>query len=68
MLASSTQTGGTISAVHGTGIIKRKCFSLEYSKSLLQLMRKVRKALNPRGIMDPGKSVYEQPVPLEIHG
>jgi FAD/FMN-containing dehydrogenase len=59
MLAASTKAGGTISAVHGIGIIKRKYFSLEYDKPLLQLMRKVKKALDPNGIMNPGKSVYD---------
>jgi len=59
MLAASTQAGGTISAVHGIGIIKRKYFSLEYDGPRLQLMRKVKKALDPNGIMNPGKSVYD---------
>ncbi|HKM77296.1 MAG TPA: FAD-binding oxidoreductase [Candidatus Bathyarchaeia archaeon] len=59
MLAASRQAGGSISAVHGIGIIKRKYFSLEYDEPLLQLMRKVKKALDPNGIMNPGKSVYD---------
>jgi len=59
MLAASTQAGGTITAVHGIGIIKRKYFPLEYDKPLLQLMRKVKKAFDPNGIMNPGKSVYD---------
>jgi len=59
MIRASTQAGGSISAVHGIGIVKRRYYSLEYDEPLLQLMRRLKKALDPNGIMNPGKSVYD---------
>jgi FAD/FMN-containing dehydrogenase len=47
--------GGTISAEHGIGLVKKPY--LEYSRSAteLEVMRAVKRALDPDGIMNPGK-------------
>jgi FAD/FMN-containing dehydrogenase len=47
--------GGTVSAEHGIGVIKRAY--LEYSRSPEEIatMRAVKRALDPKNIMNPGK-------------
>jgi len=59
MLKVSAGVGGTISGAHGIGFIKRKYFPLEYDENLILLLRAQKKALDPHGIMNPGKGVYE---------
>jgi FAD/FMN-containing dehydrogenase len=53
----TAELGGSFSAEHGVGILKRD--ELEHYKSpeALRLMRAVKAALDPRGIMNPGKVV-----------
>jgi D-lactate dehydrogenase (cytochrome) len=47
--------GGSISAEHGLGQLKRDEI-LRYKSALeIELMRKVKRALDPQGIMNPGK-------------
>ena len=47
--------GGSISAEHGIGALKRD--ELPHYKSALELdlMRAIKRTLDPRGIMNPGK-------------
>ena len=59
MLRVATQAGGTISAVHGIGIVKKKYYPLEFDESLLMLMRRLKKTVDPDNIMNPGKAVYD---------
>src|SRR5262249_13886092 len=49
--------GGSISAEHGIGRLKRDELTHFKSKLELDLMRKVKRALDPDGIMNPGKVV-----------
>ena len=47
--------GGSISAEHGVGLLKKEY--LQYSRSALEIeiMRQVKRVFDPRGIMNPGK-------------
>ncbi|MEN9799641.1 MAG: hypothetical protein RL653_3338 [Pseudomonadota bacterium] len=47
--------GGSISAEHGVGLLKKKYLHFTRSEPELQLMRAVKAALDPRGILNPGK-------------
>jgi FAD/FMN-containing dehydrogenase len=49
--------GGSISAEHGIGVAKRDEIRRYKSPQELSLMRRVKEALDPRGIMNPGKGV-----------
>ncbi len=49
--------GGTISAEHGIGRLKRDEIARYKSETELNLMRAVKLALDPRGIMNPGKVI-----------
>ncbi|MEZ5877409.1 MAG: FAD-binding oxidoreductase [Tepidamorphaceae bacterium] len=47
--------GGTISAEHGIGRMKRDLLAQTKSKVEMDMMRAVKKALDPKGILNPGK-------------
>ena len=47
--------GGTISGEHGVGLTKRQYVGLELSDTSLELMKKIKAAFDPRGILNPGK-------------
>ena len=47
--------GGSISAEHGVGALKRKELAQRKSPVALQLMRAIKQALDPAGLMNPGK-------------
>ena len=47
--------GGSISAEHGIGALKRDKLPLYKAALELELMRAIKNTLDPRGIMNPGK-------------
>lgn len=47
--------GGSISAEHGLGQLKREEINRYKSDLEIELMRSIKKALDPRGLMNPGK-------------
>ncbi|MFI9272844.1 FAD-binding oxidoreductase [Kitasatospora sp. NPDC052896] len=47
--------GGSISAEHGIGVLKREALAAIREPVELALLRAVKSALDPRGIMNPGK-------------
>ncbi len=47
--------GGSISAEHGIGIYKRQEMARYKTETELDLMRRIKAALDPAGIMNPGK-------------
>ena len=49
--------GGSISAEHGLGQLKREEIALHKPAIELELMRAVKRALDPQGLMNPGKVV-----------
>ena len=47
--------GGSISAEHGVGALKREELSQRKSPVALQMMRAIKQALDPQGLMNPGR-------------
>jgi FAD/FMN-containing dehydrogenase len=47
--------GGTVSAEHGIGTIKRDVMGHSRSAAELATMQTIKAALDPRGILNPGK-------------
>jgi FAD/FMN-containing dehydrogenase len=47
--------GGSISAEHGIGVLKRDTLARTLSPVAMQLMRAIKAALDPRGTMNPGR-------------
>jgi FAD/FMN-containing dehydrogenase len=53
--AAVRQWRGSISAEHGIGLLKRAYLGYSRSSGELALMKQMKKALDPHGIMNPGK-------------
>ncbi|MFQ6125302.1 MAG: FAD-binding oxidoreductase [Candidatus Heimdallarchaeota archaeon] len=49
--------GGTVSGEHGIGLSKLKMMEKEFGKDALDVMRAIKHALDPKGIMNPGKVI-----------
>jgi len=47
--------GGAVSAEHGIGLLKKPWLSLSRSESEIGLMRLIKRSLDPRNILNPGK-------------
>lgn len=54
---TALRLGGTITGEHGVGTSKLKMMHDEFSKDTLDVMRAIKHALDPKGIMNPGKVV-----------
>ena len=56
-----TELGGSISAEHGLGVLKREEIKRYKGALELDVMRRVKQALDPAGIMNPGKVLGSDP-------
>ncbi|KAG5190927.1 FAD-binding domain-containing protein [Tribonema minus] len=54
--------GGSISAEHGVGQHKRAFLGLQKGPEALALMAAIKRAFDPRGILNPGKVLPDDPV------
>ncbi len=52
--------GGTLSGEHGIGLLKKQFMELDLGADALALMRRIKDAVDPLGIMNPGK-VFPEP-------
>jgi|SRR5579884_1215505 len=52
--------GGTLSGEHGIGLLKKQFMELDVGPDALALMRRIKDAVDPLGIMNPGK-VFPEP-------
>ena len=55
ILTEALALGGTISGEHGVGLLKRNGMRQELSTAVLDMHRAVKQALDPHGILNPGK-------------
>jgi len=51
--------GGTLSGEHGIGIAKSKYMEKETNRATILFSRRLKKAIDPKGILNPGKIVGE---------
>src|ERR687886_2206342 len=53
--AVAVELGGTISGEHGIGYVKAPYLSMALDQETIETMRRVKLALDPQGILNPGK-------------
>ena len=51
--------GGTLSGEHGIGLAKSKYMERETSRGTILYSRRIKSALDPKGILNPGKLIGE---------
>jgi len=51
----ATSVGGTLSGEHGIGLLKQKYLKLDLPDGTVEVMRTIKRALDPDNIMNPGK-------------
>lgn len=47
--------GGTITGEHGIGFIRREYLSMALSPEAIELLKRIKQAFDPKGILNPGK-------------
>jgi glycolate oxidase len=47
--------GGTISGEHGIGLVQKDYLDIVFNSTQMELMKKIKVAFDPNGIMNPGK-------------
>lgn len=52
---AAVSMGGTLSGEHGIGVLKKQFMELDAGPDALALMRRIKQAVDPEGIMNPGK-------------
>ena len=55
LMRTVVRLGGAISGEHGIGLAKTPFLRLQHSAAAIRAMKAVKKALDPRGILNPGK-------------
>ena len=55
IIADAIDLGGTVTGEHGVGLLKRDGLVAEQSPENLAMQRAVKAALDPHGILNPGK-------------
>ena len=55
LMRKVVELGGAISGEHGIGLAKTPFLRLQHSPAAIRAMRAVKRALDPRGILNPGK-------------
>ncbi|MBV8150522.1 MAG: hypothetical protein JOY59_03105, partial [Candidatus Eremiobacteraeota bacterium] len=56
--------GGTLSGEHGIGLLKKQFMELDVGPEGLRVMRAIKSAIDPLGIMNPGK-IFPDPGGVE---
>jgi len=54
---AALELGGTLTGEHGVGIIKRRWLALELGEDSMAVHRSIKSALDPAGILNPGKAL-----------
>ncbi|WP_237341724.1 FAD-binding oxidoreductase [Williamsia soli] len=57
IFGTATELGGTITGEHGVGVLKRTWLERELGPEASEVQRTVRRALDPSGLFNPGKTL-----------
>lgn len=61
VVAAALDLGGTVTGEHGVGVLKREHLLTELDPGALELHRRIRAALDPLGLLNPGKVLATMP-------
>ncbi|HEY6010459.1 MAG TPA: FAD-linked oxidase C-terminal domain-containing protein, partial [Nitrospirota bacterium] len=59
IFAATLRLGGSISGEHGIGLSKAEYLPMELSKEAIAAMKRIKQALDPNNILNPGKIFLE---------
>jgi len=62
--AAAIRLGGTVSGEHGDGRLRAPLLEALYGEELVALFREVKRAFDPRGILNPGVKLSDGAAPL----
>jgi D-lactate dehydrogenase (cytochrome) len=62
LVARAIEMGGTSTGEHGVGQMKRRYMVQEHGEATIEIMRAIKAALDPNGIMNPGKMIPDRPL------
>lgn len=57
MFTEVVKLGGTLSGEHGIGLVQKEFMDIAFPEISLELMRKIKKVFDPKGILNPGKII-----------
>ena len=57
IIDAAIELGGTVTGEHGVGLLKRAGMQRELGPVVLAMQRAIKDALDPQGILNPGKVV-----------
>ncbi|WP_336028736.1 FAD-binding oxidoreductase [Geodermatophilus sp. FMUSA9-8] len=60
IMRDAVELGGTVTGEHGVGLLKRSGLALEQSPAVVAMQRAVKAALDPLGILNPGKVLPDE--------
>jgi len=55
LFVAAVEMGGTLSGEHGIGISKAPFLPREFNEATIETMKAIKKALDPKGLLNPGK-------------
>ena len=55
VLAATVELGGSITAEHGVGLLRRDDLALQYDDGTIAAMKALKAAWDPKGLLNPGK-------------
>jgi glycolate oxidase len=64
LFAAAVELGGTLTGEHGIGVLKRPYLEMAIGPLAVEVMHGVKQALDPKGILNPGKVLPPQQVQL----
>jgi len=66
LVARAHELGGTCTGEHGIGVGKREALVAEVGEETVEAMRAIKRALDPHGLLNPGKVLFDAPAPVLV--